>query len=623
MSQVHRAGSAFVRGGSLAVGILATIGFVAVAFASTPIPTTLEDFKMSGTQPDTLMHPITDVNGCGACHGFYDEAHEPWNTWTASLMAQSMRDPVFLAAMTIANQDADFAGDLCIRCHTPGGWLAGRSTPTDGSALLAIDFQGVSCNFCHRMVDPVYEAGVNPDADLEILNNLAEIAPGIAAIPETPHSGNYVVDHFDRRRGPFDLGDNFFYHDWELSPFHQESQMCATCHDVSNPVFDRQPDNTYTLNTLDTPHQTQNVYDQFPVERTYSEWLMSDFADGPIEMGGRFGGEKTAVSSCQDCHMPDANAPGSRLTPARPDMPVHAFNGGNNWVLKAIRDLYPDDETGLTDNNVADSIGRAENMLTLASDMELSMVDGDLNVRIINQTGHKLPSGYPEGRRIWINVKFLNDADVLIAEHGAYDDTTAVLTTENTKVYEAKLGIGPDVAAASGKPEGPSFHFVLSNVRLKDNRIPPRGFTNAEFYDIQSEPVAYTYNDGQYWDDTLFTVPKGATKAEVRLYYQSASKEYIEFLRDENTTDTTGQVLYDQWVLHGKSPIVEMDMGSISLIGCPADFTNDGLLDISDVFAFLNAYNTLDPAADLTNDGVVDISDVLAFLDSYNTGCPS
>ena len=70
------------------------------------------------------------------------------------MMGQAMRDPIFFAAMDIANQDVAFAGDLCLRCHTPGGWLAGRSEPTDGSALIDIDFPGVDCNFCHRMVDP-------------------------------------------------------------------------------------------------------------------------------------------------------------------------------------------------------------------------------------------------------------------------------------------------------------------------------------------------------------------------------------------------------------------------------------------------------------------------------------
>jgi hypothetical protein len=44
----------------------------------------------------------------------------------------------------------------------------------------------------------------------------------------------------------------------------------------------------------------------------------------------------------------------------------------------------------------------------------------------------------------------------------------------------------------------------------------------------------------------------------VRLYYQSTSKEFIEFLRDENTTDSTGQDLYDLWAANDKCPPVLM-----------------------------------------------------------------
>jgi len=54
---------------------------------------------------------------------------------------------------------------------------------------------------------------------------------------------------------------------------------------------------------------------------------------------------------------------------------------------------------------------------------------------------------------------------------------------------------------------------------------------------------------------------------------------------------------------------------------CPADFTHDGVLDIFDLFAFLDAFNGGDSVADLTGDGVLDIFDVFAYLDAFNAGC--
>jgi len=64
------------------------------------------------------------------------------------------------------------------------------------------------------------------------------------------------------------------------------------------------------------------------------------------------------------------------------------------------------------------------------------------------------------------------------------------------------------------------------------------------------------------------------------------------------------------------------DYEVIGPVDCLADFTGDGVLDIFDVFAFLDAFNTADPAADFTGDGSFDIFDVFGFLDLFNAGCP-
>ena len=59
-----------------------------------------------------------------------------------------------------------------------------------------------------------------------------------------------------------------------------------------------------------------------------------------------------------------------------------------------------------------------------------------------------------------------------------------------------------------------------------------------------------------------------------------------------------------------------------SSLPCPADLTGDGVLNFFDVSAFLNAYNTMDPAADFTGDGMFNFFDVSAFLNAFNAGCP-
>ena len=592
------------------VGVSATMGI---------INTTLVDFFGPGTQPGGLLETIVSAQQCTLCHsGYGDEEHEPYVKWAASMMGQAARDPIFHAGLAIANQDAAFAGDLCLRCHTPGAWLEGRSLPTDGSALTGKDFEGVSCNVCHRMVDPVYAPGQSPPVDEQILADLTDP-------PASPHSAHYVIDPEDRRRGPFDLIE-FFWHDWAQSPFHESASLCATCHDVSNPAFTRQPDGSYALNALDTPHPTDDKYDQFPIERTYSEWSASAFALGPIEMGGRFGGNKTAVSTCQDCHMPDGSGYAARPGLGaffRDDLPVHNFSGANSWVLRAVRSLYPDDAaTGLSALSVDKAILANERMLALASDMSLVADATDLTVRITNMSGHKLPTGYAEGRRMWLNVRFLDAAGGLIAERGAYDTGTATLTTADTKVYEAEQGLDAAVAAATGLPEGPSFHFAINNKIYFDNRIPPMGFTNAAFEAVQAQPVGYTYADGQNWDETTYPIPPGTDSVQVNLYHQTTTRQYIEFLRDENITNGAGQTAYDQWVLHGKSAPVLMLSQTLDLTPpCLADIDGDGDADVADFFAFILAFASGDPAADLNGDGSVDVGDFFVFIVGFAAGC--
>jgi hypothetical protein len=71
-----------------------------------------------------------------------------------------------------------------------------------------------------------------------------------------------------------------------------------------------------------------------------------------------------------------------------------------------------------------------------------------------------------------------------------------------------------------------------------------------------------------------------------------------------------------------------LDGGSVSVLelddcgGCVADLTGDGLLDVFDVFAFLNAFNSMDPVGDFTGDGQYDVFDVFAYLNLFNQGCP-
>lgn len=504
---------------------------------------------LSGTQPFEGA-VLDDPSGCGSCHGGYDPAVEPWHGWSGSMMGQAARDPLFLACLAIAEQDAPSVGDLCIRCHSPGGWQEGRSTDTGGGLLTAKDRHGVQCDFCHRAVDHNYVPGVSPALDTLVLQ-------AIVPLPLDYANGQFINDPAPYRRGPY--ADALASHQFLESPFHRSSDICGVCHDVSNPVFVNAGPGKYVPNGFDEEHPDMDLRNMFPIERTYSEWSRSEYAATGV-YAPEFAGNKPngIVSTCQDCHMRDVVGPGCNEpgSPTRTDLPLHDFMGGNAFLPDILPGFWP----GETDSLVLqDGKQRAIDMLRLAATLEATPSEYGVLVRVTNETAHKLPSGYPEGRRIRLHVRAVDGAGQTVFESGHYDFGTGELShDEQAKIYEIHPGLSPGLALALGLPAGPSFHFVLNDTIYEDNRIPPRGFTNAEFEAIQSPPVAYSYADGAYWDDTPYNLSASAETVHVTLYYQTTTKEYVEFLRDENWTNSAGDDLYNAWAAHGKGAPVAM-----------------------------------------------------------------
>ena len=543
------------------------------------VPTTLRDFDQPGTQPleAGILNPPT---ACQPCHGDYDPTVEPYFNWQGSMMAQASIDPIFKANMEIANQDAPDSGDLCLRCHLPRGWLQGRSVPTDGSAMLTSDESGVSCDLCHRLLDPIYEPGVSPVEDFAIL-------AGLSSPTYEFGNGMYTVDPTGARRGPF--LDATSGHAILVSPFHREAALCGTCHDVSNPAFEKDGNGGYAPNELNAPATDFSPNTLLPVERTYSEWLHSAYNTPEGVYAPEFGGNKAFVSTCQDCHMKDVTGQGCNMDPpVRDNLPLHDMTGGSTWLPTVLAQTHP---TQVNEAALNAGIDRAQYMLQNAADLEVSQIGEELKVTVTNRTGHKLPTGYPEGRRIWINVQFYDASMNLVTESGAYDPNTGVLThDEEAKIYHIEPAIDDAVSGLTGIPAGPSFHFVLNSAVALDNRIPPRGYDPNTFASFGGLPINYSYEPGQYWDDTEYSVPIGATSARVTLYYQSTSKEFIEFLRDENNAPDggAGQVMYDLWNANGKCPPEIMEQVQINLVPTtvPADLDKDLDVDIVDFAIF-------------------------------------
>ncbi|HVZ94149.1 MAG TPA: hypothetical protein VG797_06535, partial [Phycisphaerales bacterium] len=395
-----------------------------------PLGATNQDVHLKGTQPGDLMDVIWPADICSFCHlGMDDPATtlKPWR-WRGSLHSHATKDPIFQAGLAVARQDVGEATTFCYRCHSPAAWLEQRADPPTGELLTWEDFNhGVTCHVCHRLVNPVYVPGQSPADDELILGDL----DSRGLLPTDTGSARYVVDPSDLRRGPF--SDVNPPHPWAYSPFHTTGTLCGTCHDVSNPVFTRiggatpAPNDTYELGAVNTPHPTGHDKDMYPEQRTYSEWLNSQFAATGVDMGGRFGGNNQVVRTCQDCHMEAVTGYGCDEKffnpPLRQNLPYHGFTGANVTALDLLLHMYtpadfdnpgPNDFDQNTVTLVQRARGDTVSMLARATDLDLSVAGCSLRARITNQCGHKLLTGYPEGRRIWINVQFFDENNELI-----------------------------------------------------------------------------------------------------------------------------------------------------------------------------------------------------------------
>ncbi|MEM6996813.1 MAG: multiheme c-type cytochrome, partial [Myxococcota bacterium] len=219
------------------------------------------------TEPETLLVPLDPAGTCLDCHAFpnpVDREDEPAFApvlWQGSMMANAARDPVFWAAVAIADQDAPGQTIDCIRCHAPKAFLEGRGDATQMDALLPDDLDGVSCDLCHRLVDD----GATP------AGNARYTVDDLVGVKGVPRRGPWTY-------GPRDLAPS---HDWAgPDPHIASSRSCGTCHDV-----------TTEAERVDEDGNGLGV--GFGEQRTYSEWLGSAFA-APGE----------DFRSCQDCHMP-------------------------------------------------------------------------------------------------------------------------------------------------------------------------------------------------------------------------------------------------------------------------------------------------------------------------------
>jgi hypothetical protein len=496
------------------------------------------------------------VTNCANCHNppnaeahAGDPIYAPIRTWQSSMMGNSARDPVFWAAIAIASQDSPDVSngetDLCIRCHAPRAFLEGRGTAISMDELQPDDRAGVECELCHRMqVDGIGSAGGIGNAQYTIDDVLV--------------GGNVP------RRGPWAWTDADPFpppHSWINDSGIGTSALCGTCHDVTTPR-PRVDDDGNQLGVL------------FNEQRTYSEWANSSFAQDPERL-----------ATCQDCHMPpvddmaacvvNTNNGASHPTGGR----RHALAGANMFMMDVLDHLYGDAGTGEVPSAAyAQTRDAIADVLATAATLELEPPDGvemgagllDLGVRVTNNTGHKLPTGYSEGRVMWLELTARYGEQVVFAS-GQPDQIAGDAPDPLLRTYR---GVAEQFAT------GIETHLLLNDHWIEDTRIPPLGMVQS----VETDPVgdryevlpdgtwpnydAFTY-DFEGAPDVMDATPGDANddtlSVQVRLLYMINTPEYIAFLEDTNVTNEAGVQVASVFDDLGGAPAMELAVASVNI----------------------------------------------------------
>jgi hypothetical protein len=240
----------------------------------------------------------------------------------------------------------------------------------------------------------------------------------------------------DYEQGSFAIHQGYYH------VLFERAEMCATCHDVTNPLTIK--------NTLG------KWVSGFPIERTYTEWANSRYADRP----GNVHFDPAFKRDCQTCHMQQdygqAGTAQTLYTGGEPVPPIadkywpggkvhttyysHHFIGGNTYITRLLgADVsasgevvqYPElssysfssaSDTSPYHNAYWNTTAggprtqhsrlawdRLRNALTLELSGHTQAEAGTtspLSIRVTNTgAGHNFPTGFPEGRNAWVALR--------------------------------------------------------------------------------------------------------------------------------------------------------------------------------------------------------------------------
>jgi hypothetical protein len=494
---------------------------------------------------------------CMACHnGLRTPAGEDvsiGSNWSASMMANSARDPYWQAGVRREVTDHPFLSetiqDECATCHMPMSRTLARLSGDEGQVFdhlpvareggsrdrLAHD--GVACSLCHQITD-------------QKLGTSASFTGGYVVADRTRRVPRPMFGPFEIERGLSTIMRSSTGFQPTEALHVKQSELCATCH---------------TLITKARGPKGE-IIGELPEQVPFLEWKNSAYV--------------SEERSCQSCHMPvvEQETPiASVLGAPRKGFSRHTFIGGNFFMLRMLDQYRAELGVRAPAEQMAAAIAATVSNLERAT-AELSVERADVSANTLlvdvvvrNLTGHKLPTGYPS-RRVWLHLTVRDRTGKALFESGALQTNGSITGNDNdvnplaaephhaqiqrtdqVQIYESVM------SDSAGRPTT----GLLSAVRYhKDNRLLPRGFDKATADasiavsgDAATDPDFSEGGDRVHYQIDVARAD-GPWQVDVELRYQVIGFRWAENLRTYRSEETSRFVRYYESMASSSSEVL-------------------------------------------------------------------
>lgn len=393
------------------------------------------------------------------CSACHVEIHQQWSE---SVMSKAWDDPIYRALLKRASVATNGAVDnFCTGCHSPVGLTTGQINSSINREATDVALK---------------ENRVLPGVDCEACHNISALT-GI-------DNGAYVMTPRNNAEGaPQKYGPRSDavspYHKTAFSELHTQSEFCSACHNVTHP------------------------FSHTPIERTFDEWQESEY--------------NFKDQNCQSCHMPRFKGKSAPMGKERDAIAGHTFTGGNSTLLNHF--------------GLKDAAERSRQMLKKAGKIEIvdlpkNLVAGraaKVRVKVSNVgAGHKLPTGFPEGREVWVDFRVTDQSGREVFRSGRVVDGKTEKGTKNFKVH-------------LGDADNNEVELEVWKVThiISDTRILPGGNSVVE-YDI---PIPETAHGPLKLDATLKYWPFAQETVDVLLGKGALEVEVVDLAATCETID--------------------------------------------------------------------------------------